>query len=70
MSRTVFHVFGFQACLPKGLLDAEPEGLKPILDYQFVTEQGGKKILVQEVYLNSAEFISGSTVQLMQFTPQ
>lgn len=50
--------------------DLEPEGLKPILDYQFVTEQNGQKFLVQEVYLNSAEFIGGSTVQLMQFTPQ
>ena len=49
--------------------DLEPEGLKPILEYQFELDQGGRRFLVQEVYLNSAEFISGSTVQLMEITP-
>jgi len=49
--------------------DLEPEGMKPILDYQFETEQGGKRVLVQEVYLNSAEFVGGSTIQLIEFTP-
>jgi methylmalonyl-CoA/ethylmalonyl-CoA epimerase len=49
--------------------DLEPEGLKPILQYQFETEQQGQRVLVQEVYLNSAEFISGTTVQLIEFTP-
>ena len=45
------------------------EGLKPILEYQFETEQAGHHFRVQEVYLNTAEFISGTTVQLMEITP-
>jgi len=49
--------------------DLEPEGMKPILDYQFETEQDGRRVLVQEVYLNSAEFIGGTTIQLIEFTP-
>ena len=49
--------------------ELEGEGLEPILEYEFVTEQGGRKFRVQEVYLNSAEFIGGSTVQLMEITP-
>ncbi len=49
--------------------DLEPEGMKPILDYQFETEQGGRRFLVQEVYLNSAEFVGGTTIQLIEFTP-
>ena len=49
--------------------DLEPEGMKPILDYQFETEQGGQRVLVQEVYLNSAEYAGGTTIQLIEFTP-
>lgn len=49
--------------------DLEPEGMKPILDYEFVTEQGGQRFLVQEVYLNSAEYVGGTTIQLIEFTP-
>lgn len=56
--------------IEQSVRDLEPEGLKPILDYAFETEQGGQRFLVQEVYLNSADFIGGSTVQLMQFTPR
>lgn len=48
--------------------DLEPEGLKPILDYRFETEMNGRRFLVQEVYLNSAEFVGGTTVQLIEFT--
>lgn len=48
--------------------ELEPEGMKPILDYRFVTEQGGKRVQVQEVYLNSAEFAGGTTIQLIEFT--
>jgi len=55
--------------IKKVVADLEPEGMKPILDYQFETEQGGKRVLVQEVYLNSAEFVGGSTIQLIEFTP-
>lgn len=49
--------------------DLEPEGLVPILEYQFEVDQGGRRFRVAEVYLNSAEFIGGSTVQLMEITP-
>ena len=49
--------------------DLKGEGLVPILEYEFITEQGGREFRVREVYLNSAEFISGSTVQLMEITP-
>jgi 4-hydroxyphenylpyruvate dioxygenase-like putative hemolysin len=49
--------------------DLKKEGLEPILEYQFETEQGGRRFRVQEVYLNSAEYIGGSTVQLMEITP-
>jgi 4-hydroxyphenylpyruvate dioxygenase-like putative hemolysin len=49
--------------------DLEPEGLVPILEYQFETEQGGRRFKVEEVYLNSAEQIGGSTVQLIEITP-
>ena len=45
-----------------------PEGLEPILEYRFEVDQGGRRFLVQEVYLNSAEFIGGSTVQLIEIT--
>ena len=53
----------------KVVADLAPEGLTPILEYEFETEQGGRRCLVQEVYLNSAEFIGGSTVQLIEITP-
>jgi methylmalonyl-CoA/ethylmalonyl-CoA epimerase len=55
--------------IKKVVADLAPEGLKPILDYEFETEQNGQRVLVQEVYLNSAEFIGGSTIQLIEFTP-
>ena len=45
------------------------EGLEPILEYAFETEQVGRTFRVQEVYLNSAEYIGGSTVQLIEITP-
>ena len=45
------------------------EGLEPILEYQFEVDQGGRLHRVQEVYLNSAEYIGGSTVQLIEITP-
>lgn len=50
--------------------DLAPEGLVPILEYEFVTHQGGQDFRVQEVYLNSAEAIGGSTIQLMEITPR
>lgn len=53
----------------KVVADLASEGMKPILEYEFETEQGGRRFLVQEVYLNSAEFIGGTTIQLIEFTP-
>ena len=53
----------------KVVADLAPEGLTPILEYQFETEQDGQRLLVQEVYLNSADFIGGSTVQLIEILP-
>jgi 4-hydroxyphenylpyruvate dioxygenase-like putative hemolysin len=49
--------------------DLAVEGLAPILEYRFETEQAGRRIQVEEVYLNSAEQISGTTVQLMEIKP-
>ena len=49
--------------------DLAPEGLVPILEYEFQTVQEGQALRVQEVYLNSAEFVGGSTIQLMEITP-
>ena len=45
------------------------EGLFPILEYEFETGQAGRRFRVKEVYLNSAEFIGGSTVQLIEIIP-
>ena len=45
------------------------EGLEPILDYEFDTELNGENIHVHEVYLNSNEFVSGTTIQLLQSDP-
>lgn len=45
------------------------EGLEPILEYEFVTKQGERSFCVKEVYLNSAEYIGGSTVQLIEILP-
>ena len=45
------------------------EGLTPILEYEFITEQAGARFRVQEVYLNSAEFVGGTTIQLMEIQP-
>jgi len=65
LQHVAFSVTDIDQCVA----DLAPEGLEPILQYQFVTEQGGRKFLVQEVYLNSAQYIGGSTIQLMEITP-
>ena len=46
------------------------EGLEPILEYEFETEQAGRRFCVKEVYLNSADYIGGSTVQLIEIVPR
>ena len=53
----------------KVVADLSGEGIVPILEYRFETEQGGRRFRVQEVYLNTAEFTGGSTIQLMEITP-
>ena len=53
----------------KVVADLEPEGLRPILEYEFQTVQGGRSFRVQEVYLNSADYVGGTTIQLMEITP-
>lgn len=45
------------------------EGLVPILDYEMETVLNGQRIQVHEVYLNSADFVAGTTIQLLQSTP-
>ena len=54
--------------IAKVVKQLEPEGLVPILEYRFEVDQGGRRFLVQEVYLNSADFIGGSTIQLIEIT--
>lgn len=44
------------------------EGIVPILEYTFDTQQGEHAFRVQEVYLNTAEAIGGSTIQLIEIT--
>jgi len=53
----------------KVVADLKAEGLEPILEYRFQTEQGGRRWDIQEVYLNSGEFSGGSTIQLMEILP-
>jgi catechol 2,3-dioxygenase-like lactoylglutathione lyase family enzyme len=46
------------------------EGIEPVIDYQFVTNQNGKKVRIHEVYLNTDEFTGGVTVQLLEYIPE
>ena len=46
------------------------EGIEPVIDYQFVTNQNGKKVRVHEVYLNTDEFTGGITIQLLEYIPE
>ena len=48
--------------------DLAAEGLEPILEYRFSTEQRGRRFQVEEVYLSSADHVSGTTIQLMEIT--
>lgn len=65
IQHVAFSVDDIEQCVA----DLRPEGLEPILKYQFVTNQGGRDFLVKEVYLNSAKFVGGSTIQLMEIRP-
>ena len=65
IQHVAFSVQNIEKCVE----DLAPEGLEPILKYQFVTQQGGRDFLVKEVYLNSAQQIGGSTIQLMEIAP-
>jgi 4-hydroxyphenylpyruvate dioxygenase-like putative hemolysin len=65
LQHIAFHVENIEQVV----IDLAKEGLEPILQYRFRTETNGKPIQVQEVYLNSAERIGGTTIQLMEITP-
>jgi methylmalonyl-CoA/ethylmalonyl-CoA epimerase len=46
------------------------EGIEPVIDYQMVTNQRGKKIRIHEVYLNTEDMIGGMTIQLLEYIPE
>lgn len=43
-------------------------GIKPVLDYRFSSGEGATKSTIREVYLNTHEFVGGTTVQLLERT--
>ena len=49
---------------------ARGEGIEPVIDYQFVTNQNGRKVRIHEVYLNTEEMIGGTTIQLLEYIPE
>lgn len=46
----------------------ESKGIKPVLDYRFSSDAGATRTTIREVYLNTAEFAGGTTVQLLERT--
>ena len=46
----------------------EPRGIKPVLDYRFSSGEGAERTTIREVYLNTADFPGGTTVQLLERT--
>jgi methylmalonyl-CoA/ethylmalonyl-CoA epimerase len=57
--------------LDQAVADLAPEGIVPILQYNFVTNLEGVDYRVKEVYLNTAEFpgMGGTTLQLIELHP-
>ena len=53
----------------KVVADLAKEGIKPVLEYEFYTEFDGERVHVYEVYLNTHDFVGGTTVQLLEMTP-
>ena len=45
------------------------EGVEPVIDYQMVTVQNGKKVRIHEVYFNTDEMPGGTTIQLLEYIP-
>lgn len=61
----------FKATNTKAILEKlKKEGIEPTIDYQFVTNQNGKKVRIHEVYLNTEEFVGGTTIQLLEYIPE
>lgn len=46
----------------------ESKGIRPVLDYRFSSNTGEARTTIREVYLNTAEFTGGTTVQLLERT--
>jgi len=46
----------------------ESKGIKPVLDYRFSSGEGAKRTTIREVYLNTADFPGGTTIQLLERT--
>ena len=49
--------------------ELKKEGIEPLIEYEFHTDFEGQRVHVYEVYLNTAEFTGGMTVQLLEMTP-
>ena len=72
-----FHDWRLPAARARGCWDntkailekLKKEGIVPTIDYQFVTTQNGKKVRIHEVYLNTEEFVGGTTIQLLEYIP-
>jgi methylmalonyl-CoA/ethylmalonyl-CoA epimerase len=60
-----FRVTDTKAALEK----LKAEGVEPVIDYQMVTTQNGRKVIIHEVYLNTAEMTGGTTIQLLEYIP-
>jgi catechol 2,3-dioxygenase-like lactoylglutathione lyase family enzyme len=46
------------------------EGIEPVLDYEFDLEFNGQPVHVHEAYLNTAKFLGGTTIQLLEMKPR
>lgn len=43
--------------------------IEPVLDYQMVMGEAPNKVRVHETYLNTADYIGGATIQLLEMIP-
>lgn len=58
----------FRVTDTKGMLKKlKAEGIEPVLDYQMVIDQKGKKTRIHEVYLNTDKFVGGTTIQFLEY---
>ena len=65
MQHLCFRVTDTKAALEK----LKAEGVEPVIDYQMETTQNGRKVIIHEVYLNTAEMTGGTTIQLLEYIP-